>query len=71
MMPPEAAKTCVEEYGYPTPVKPAAALLDSNISSDRTIFPGPEVIKQGEFQNDVGQAIEIYQKYLEKLRTGD
>lgn len=71
MMNSEVAKTCVEEYGYPTPVKPAIALLDSNISSSRTIFPDSEIIKQGEFQNDVGQAIEIYQKYWEKLRTGN
>jgi len=71
MMNPEVAKACVEEYGYPTPVKPAIALLDSNISGSRTIFPAAKVIQQGEFQNDVGQAIEIYQKYWEKLRTGD
>lgn len=71
MMTPEVAKACVEEYGYPTPVKPAIALLDPNISSNRTIFPDTKVIKQGEFQNDVGQAIEIYQKYWEKLRTGN
>ena len=70
MMNPDVAKACVEEYGYPTPVKPAIALLDSNISSNRTIFPDAKVIQQGEFQNDVGQAIEIYQKYWEKLRTG-
>nr|WP_319491932.1 extracellular solute-binding protein [uncultured Desulfobacter sp.] len=71
MMKPEVAKACVEEYGYPTPVKPAVALLDSKIQSNRTIFPGSGIIKQGEFQNDVGPAIEIYQRYWEKLRTGD
>lgn len=71
MMTPEVAKACVEEYGYPTPVTPAIALLDPDISSSRTIFPDAEIIKQGEFQNDVGQAIEIYQKYWEKLRTGN
>ncbi len=71
MMRPEVAKACVEEYGYPTPVKPAIALLNSEIGSNRTIFPASEVIKQGEFQNDVGQAIETYQKYWEKLRTGN
>ncbi|MCG8553032.1 MAG: extracellular solute-binding protein [Desulfobacterales bacterium] len=71
MMKPEVAKACVEEYGYPTPVKTAIALLDSKIKNNRTIFPDTKVIQQGQFQNDVGQAIEIYQKYWEKLRTGD
>nr|WP_319393541.1 extracellular solute-binding protein [uncultured Desulfobacter sp.] len=71
MMKPEVAKVCVEEYGYPTPVKPAVDLLDPKLKSDRTIFPDTAIIKQGEFQNDVGPAIEIYQRYWEKLRTGD
>ncbi len=71
MMTAEAAKACVEEYGYPTPVKPAIALLSADISGSRTIFPSKEIIQQGEFQNDVGPAIEIYQKYWEKLRTGN
>ena len=71
MMNPEVARTCVQEYGYPTPVKPAIALLDPAVSSSKTIFPDAGVIKQGEFQNDVGPAIEIYQKYWEKLRTSD
>ncbi len=69
MMTPEVAKVCVKKYGYPTPVKPAIALLNPDISSSRTIFPDARVIKQGQFQNDVGQAIEIYQRYWEKLRT--
>jgi len=71
MMKPEVAKACVEEYGYPTPVKPAVTLLDSKVQSNPTIFPDSSIIKQGEFQNDVGPAIEIYQRYWEKLRTGD
>ncbi len=68
MLRPEVAKSCVEEYGYATAVKTAIPLLDPQISSSPTIFPGPDVIKNGEFQNDVGSALEIYQKYWEKLR---
>lgn len=68
MMRPEIAKICVEEYGYATAVKPAIKLLDPKISSSPTIFPPAAVIEQGEFQNDVGSALTIYQKYWEKLR---
>lgn len=68
MMRPEIAKVCVEEYGYATAVKPAVKLLDERISSSHTIFPPAEIVAHGEFQNDVGSALEIYQKYWEKLR---
>lgn len=68
MLRPEIAKSCVEEYGYATAVKSAIALLDPQLSSSSTIFPGADVVKKGEFQNDVGPALKIYQEYWEKLR---
>ncbi len=68
MMRPDIAKICVEEYGYATAVMPAVKLLDPKISNSLTIFPPANVIANGEFQNDAGSAIEIYQKYWEKLR---
>ena len=70
MIRPDIAKTCSEENGYATPVKTALPLIDEAIRNSQTIFPTPETIAAGEFQTDVGDAIEIYQKYWEKLRTG-
>jgi spermidine/putrescine transport system substrate-binding protein len=71
MMRPEIAKVCVEENGYATPVKGALPLLEEKVRSSATIFPPAEIVAQGEFQMDVGPALEIYQKYWEKLRTGN
>lgn len=71
MLRPDIAKRCVEEYGYATAVEPARELLDDNLKNNNTIFPSAEIIANGEFQNDVGPALEIYQKYWEKLRTGN
>lgn len=68
MMRPEIAKVCVEEYGYATAVKPALKLLEKRVRSSHTIFPPAEIVANGEFQNDVGTTLEIYQKHWEKLR---
>ena len=70
MLRPDIAKICSEENGYATPVKTAIPLLDEEIRNSPTIFPAPETVAEGEFQTDVGDAINIYQKYWEKLRTG-
>ena len=71
MMKPELAKLCVEENGYATPVTTALPLLDEKVRNSLTVFPTSEIINNGEFQADVGEALPIYQKYWEKLRTGN
>ncbi len=71
MMKPEVAKTCVEEYGYATPVTAALPLLEKSVRDSRIIFPPQEIVAGGEFQTDVGEALQIYQQYWQKLRTGN
>jgi spermidine/putrescine transport system substrate-binding protein len=71
MMKPDIAKTCVEENGYATPVLTAIPLMDENVRNSKTIFPDKEMIAAGEFQTDVGDALQIYQQYWEKLRSGN
>lgn len=71
MMRPEIAKICTEENGYATPVLTALPLIDAKVRNSRTIFPPKELVQTGEFQTDVGDALPIYQKYWEKLRTGN
>ena len=38
--------------------------------NDPVIFPSAETIEKGEFQTDVGDAIELYNKYWEMLKVG-
>ncbi|GAA4885654.1 extracellular solute-binding protein [Ferrimonas pelagia] len=64
-----AAKVC-EEIGYPTPNKTAKGLLDKAFAENPMVFPPAEVIEAGEFQSDVGEAVEIYDGYWQRLRTG-
>lgn len=67
----EVAKACVEEYGYTTPNKTAIPLLDESLRKNPVIFPSDEIVAKGEYQTDVGGAIDIYQSYWEKLRSGE
>lgn len=71
MMKPEIAKICVEENGYATPVLTALPLLDPEVRNSKTVFPDQDMIAAGEFQTDVGAALQIYQQYWEKLRSGN
>ncbi|MGA7279773.1 MAG: extracellular solute-binding protein [Desulfocapsaceae bacterium] len=71
MLRPDIAKLCVEENGYATPVTAALPLLSEEVRTSEVIFPPAEVIAAGEFQTDVGEALVIYQKYWEKLRSGN
>jgi spermidine/putrescine transport system substrate-binding protein len=71
MMKAEVAKVCVEENGYATPVTTALPLLEEDVRTSPTVFPTSEILNNGEFQTDVGEALPIYQQYWEKLRTGN
>ena len=71
MLRPDIAAVCVEENGYATPVTTALPLLSEDVRNSLTVFPPSEVVEAGEFQNDVGDALPIYQKFWEKLRTAN
>ncbi len=70
MQRPEIARMISEEIGYASPNKAAVALLDEAVRQDATVYPPPEIMAKGEFQLDVGEAIMVYEKYWEKLKSG-
>ena len=45
-------------------------MLDEETRNNPVIFPSAEVVANGVFQNDVGDAIELYNKYWEMLKVG-
>ena len=71
MMRPDIAKICVEENGFASPVTTAFPMLEENVRKSSTIFPPMDIVEAGEFQMDVGEALPIYQKYWEMLRSGN
>lgn len=70
MLRPDISAQCCEEYGYPTPIKAAQALLPAELRDNPVIFPPAEVLAHSEFQNDVGDAILVYEKYWHMLKAG-
>ncbi|MGE4292487.1 MAG: extracellular solute-binding protein [Desulfovibrio sp.] len=70
MLRPDIAAQCCEEYGYATPNKPAVALLPEELRNSPVIFPPDEVVTRSDFQNDVGEAILVYEKYWHMLKAG-
>lgn len=70
MLRPEVGKKVVEELGYSTPNTAAQDLLPEALRKNPVIFPPAEVIDKGEFQNDVGEAMSLYNSYWEKLKAG-
>jgi spermidine/putrescine transport system substrate-binding protein len=68
---PEVAKLICEYVGYAPANKVAIPLYDEALKQNKTVFPDTADIEQGEFQVDVGDAILVYEKYWEKLKTGN
>ncbi|MEH6354608.1 MAG: extracellular solute-binding protein [Marinobacter sp.] len=68
---PEIAALISTEIGYATPVLPARELLDDSVANDRSSYPMAADMVNAEFQTDIGdEAMQIYAKYWEKLKSG-
>lgn len=63
-----AAKLTLE-IGYPTSNKEALALLPAEITQDPAIYPTAEVLNNSYWQDDVGDAVEIYENYYQQLKA--
>lgn len=68
---PEIAKRCVEEYSYTSPNLGVKPLLPAAMAESTVIYPSKDNIAKSEFILDVGDAMAIYNKYWELLKTSD
>lgn len=68
---PDMAKQICEYVGYAPANASATALYDESLKNNKIVFPDSADIEKGEFQIDVGDAILVYEKYWEKLKTGN
>jgi spermidine/putrescine transport system substrate-binding protein len=66
---PEVAASISEEIGYASPNLAAVAALDEDVRNDRSVYPTAADLINSEFQTDVGEAITVYQKFWERLKT--
>ena len=71
LLQPENAKIVSEEIGYASPNLAARELMEESVRNNPTIYPPKEVLAKAEFQEDVGdEALQVYQKYWDMLKTG-
>jgi len=66
---PDIAKKNCEFIGYATANLKAQQMLDPKTRNSKAAYPDEAEVKKGEFQADVGDAIMIYEKYWEMLKT--
>lgn len=66
---PDVAKMNCEYVGYATANSKAQEMLDEKTRSHKAVYPDKADLDRGEFQADVGEAIMIYEKYWEMLKT--
>lgn len=66
---PAMAAIASESIGYATPNKRAMRLIDPWVKGSATVYPDDATIARAELQIDVGDALPIYEKYWQKLRT--
>ncbi|MEC5209286.1 spermidine/putrescine transport system substrate-binding protein [Psychrobacter sp. PL15] len=70
LMRPENAKIVSEEIGYASPNLAARELMTDDVRNNPVIYPSKEVLAKAEFQEDVGDdALQVYQRYWDKLKT--
>ncbi len=68
---PENAKIVSEEIGYASPNLAAREMMDESVRNNPAIYPSKDVLAKAEFQEDVGdEALQMYQQYWDKLKTG-
>lgn len=67
---PESAAAIIKELGYSVPNQAALKLLPAEMVNNPTLFPPEDAKQRGQFQADVGDAVQIYEEYWNKLRTG-
>ncbi len=71
MLRPDIAARCVQELGYAASNLKARALLPPEISNNPAIFPPDKILAKAEFQEEIGEARNLYLLYWGKLKAGE
>ncbi|QIM68228.1 extracellular solute-binding protein [Basfia succiniciproducens] len=65
----KAAEKLTLAIGYPTANVEAKKVLPKEITEDPAIYPTAELLKTANWQEDVGEAVELYEKYYQELKA--
>ncbi len=69
MLRPENAKIVIESMGFSMPNEGVKALLPPEDANSPILFPPEAEVAKGVLQSDVGEAIDIYEKYWNRLKA--
>ena len=69
MLRPENAKIVIESMGFSMPNEGVKALLPPEDANSPILFPSEAEVAKGVLQSDVGEAIDIYEKYWNRLKA--
>jgi spermidine/putrescine transport system substrate-binding protein len=70
IMRPDIAKEIIIEIGFSSANKAAMELIPAELKHDQLLNPDPKILERGQLQSDVGNALEVYSSYWEKLKVG-
>lgn len=65
----KVAARLATEIGYPTSNLKAKALLPKEVTEDPAIYPPADILQNSYWQDDVGDAIQYYENYYQKLKA--
>ena len=66
---PEIGKIIAEEIGYASPNLEVIKLLPKKITENRIAYPSADDLKNATLQQDVGDALVVFEKYWQKLKV--
>lgn len=68
---PDIARLIAEKTRYASPNAEAVRQLPAEVRDNPVMYPPPEVLADGEYSLDIGEAITVYAKYWERLKVGE
>jgi len=66
---PEVSAVISTEMGYASPIAKVGEFLEEDVRNSDIVYPSDEELARGEFQDDLGEAVKIYEEYWVKLKT--
>ncbi|MBK4775359.1 spermidine/putrescine ABC transporter substrate-binding protein PotD [Candidatus Pantoea edessiphila] len=66
---PEIAAKVATTIGYPTANREAKKFLPKQMINDQLLYPSDQLLKKGEWQNDIGNASKEYETLFQKLKA--
>lgn len=70
IMRPDIALEIAEDIGYSTPNEAALEMMPEELRNNVLMNPTAKELENSQVQKDIGEAVLVYEKYWERLKTG-